>query len=180
MALHEQSTSRRAFVKVLGALTSFVVFVKCKTVGAAAAAGGSDLLAEAVSAEAADFFEVSKALTGFSTLDGTLTNQYYLDMKAQFGDETVQKLTDAYKAIAAAGGDVESEITAKITTDAELGKASGAAIMLWYWGTFGKLQPEQPVAVRAYQKGLVWQTFKGKPMGVPDEAEGVWGVEPTQ
>lgn len=171
------SSTRRAFLKMVGAMSSFVVFVKCKTVGAA---HGSDVYADAVSPEASDFMEASKALTGFTTLDGGLANQYYADMKAQFGDATVQKLTDTYKAIAQAGGDVETAISAQITSDAELGKAAGAAIMLWYWGTFQKIQPDQPVAVRAYQKGLVWQTFKGKPMGVPDEAEGVWGVEPAQ
>lgn len=176
MALHEQSTTRRAFVKVLGALSAFVVFVKCKTGGSVE----SDVFADPVSPEAVDFMEASKALTGFTALDGGLANQYFADANAQFGEEKVKALTDAYKAIAAAGGDVEAEIATKIMGNEELGKVAGASIMLWYWGTFGKIQPAQPVAVRAYQKGLVWQTFRGKPMGVPDEAEGVWGVEPAE
>ncbi len=176
MALHEQSSTRRAFFKVVGALTSFALFVKCKTVGAAA----SEVMADALDPAATDFMAASKALTGFATLDNGLANQYYADMKATHGDDNVQAMVDAYKQIAAAGGNVEEQIKDKIMGNEAHAKVAGAAIMLWYWGTFNKITPGEPVAVKAYQKGLVWQTFKGKPMGVPDEAEGVWGVEPAQ
>jgi hypothetical protein len=177
MALYEQSTTRRAFFKVVGAVSSFLVFVKCKTFGPDQ---GADLLAvEPLSPEAAPFMAASEALTGFKNLDTGLANQYYADLKAEFGEDKVKDLTDAYQMIASSGGDVEAQIAEKIMGDASLAKVAGASIMIWYYGGFNKIQPPQPVAVKAYQKGLVWQSFKGKPMGVPDEMEGTWGASPA-
>ncbi len=173
LAPNEKSTTRRTFVRLVGALTSFVVFVKCKTVG-----GDSSLRAD--DPVTAGFLDASKALTGFTTLDVVLGAQYLADMKLTFGDDQVNGLVDAYKQISTAGGDVEQQITDKIMNDAALSKVASGAIMLWYYGTFNKLKPDQAVGVKAYQKGLVWQTFKGKPMGVPGEEEGSWGVEPSE
>ena len=119
----------------------------------------------------------------FRSLDSSLGSQYLADLKANFGDDQVNAMMDAYKSIAAGGGDPgaqEQQIADKIMNDAALSKVAGGAIMLWYYGTFNKLKPDQMVSVKAYQKGLVWQTFNGKPMGVPGEEEGSWGVEPSE
>lgn len=173
LASNEKSGTRRAFFKVVGALTSFIVFVKCKTTG-----DESGLLAD--DPNTAGFMEASRALTGFNSLDAALGPQYLTDLKMTFGDDQVKALVDKYKDIQTAGGDVEGAIASQIMGSENLAKVAGASIMLWYHGTFNKLQTEQPIAVKAYQKGLVWQTFKGKPMGIPDEQEGVWGVPPGE
>jgi hypothetical protein len=171
------SSSRRHFLKAVGVLganlTALVVLVKCKTVGPAA-----ELLDDA----GADpgFMAMSRGLTGHDVLDGSLGQNFHNDLKLQFGEEKVAKLLTTYSDAASSGDDADAQIKAKIMDDDELGKVAVAAIGLWYGGTFAKLQVAQPIAVKAYQKSLVWKMFSGgKPMGVPADEESGWAIKPA-
>lgn len=171
-SLHEASGTRRTFVKLLGAISTFVMLVKCKTFGTAATLKDDDT--EAIS----DFANMSKTLTGFDDLDPTLASQYLADLKAQHGDGAVQSLIATFKSLELEGTDLEAQLQAKIMEQEALSGVAGAAMMLWYGGTFAKLAVQQPVAIKAYQRSLVWQTFGGKPMGIPGDDLGVWADAP--
>ena len=171
------SSTRRHFLKataVLGAnLTALVVLVKCKTVGAGAA------LREDESGADPDFMAMSKGLTGHDNLDGTLAQSFHSDLKLTFGEDKVADLISAYKD-AASGDESGAQVKDKIMEHESYGKMATAAIMLWYGGTHNKLTVAQPLAVKAYQKSLVWKMFSGgKPMGVPMDEESGWGVKPA-
>lgn len=165
--------TRRTFVKLAGALTSFVFLVRCKTVGAPASAVKAD-----DAATVAKFGDLSKALTGFDAIEGSLAPQYLQDLRMAQGDAAVDALLAKYGEIAAAGGNVEDKIASEIMENDTLRPVASAAIMLWYSGAFNKLEPQQPVAIKAYQKGLQWQSFDGKPMGIPMDETGAWGQAP--
>lgn len=171
-SLNATGGTRRTFVKLLGAISSFVMLVKCKTFGTATTLKEGDT--EAIN----DFSNLSKTLTGFDELEPTLANQYLADLRAQFGDGPVQAMIATYKTLELEGGDLEAQIQSQIMEQEALSGVAGAAMMLWYGGNFAKLQVQQPVAVKAYQQSLVWKTFGGKPMGIPGDDLAVWANAP--
>lgn len=166
-----RSSTRRAFVKLFGAASSFVMLIKCKTVGSAAtlkdAESGTD-----------DFLALSKTLTGFDELDASIASQYLAELRAGHGEGPVQAMIATYKSLELEGGDMELLVQTQILEAQALTPIASAAMMLWYTGIFNKVEAQQPLAIKAYQKAFVWQTIDGKAFGVPGPDTGYWANPP--
>ena len=168
----DHSSTRRAFVKIVGTMASFVLLEGCKTTRSVAS-----LKEDGAGAD--DFISLSKTLTGFDELDPALAVQFLADLKAQYGEAPVQALIATYKSLELEGGDLESLIQAQILETEALSGVAGGATMIWYTGVIKNIEVQQLVAVNAYKQSFVWKAIGSKPMGIPLDDLGHWANPPA-
>ena len=150
-----------------------------------------------------EFLSLSVGLTAFEETEllGTgLAHQYLAKVREACGDEVVNDLLDAHRAVraeaAGPGGSydralLDRALRHRIFSDDRLGPVARNVIKLWYAGMWYGLPPEwtdrygahtaaetSTVTAASYQEGLLWRAIGANPPGAKAPGYGSWAQPP--
>jgi hypothetical protein len=141
----------------------------------------------------ATFYDLSVALTGFSTIElrGTgMGRTYFTTLVGVVGDGVTSDLLRTFTEVER-GGDVELGIRTRILGDPRLGPVARNLISLWYVGNWYELPQAwrdahgvaagdvtRVVSPQSYQQGLMWLAGGTHPQGANEPGYGTWAHPP--
>jgi hypothetical protein len=146
----------------------------------------------------ADFANMSAALTGFLAsvlrpfLDPVnLSGAYYSFAVSQVGQQAMDNLLNAYRAIATQPAQTIADTlleTASTTPPSNQADIAQSIVAMWYLGSWYKPAFQnagvpgavvQVVSSQAYTNGLAWRAAQAHPMGYSAFAFGYWSQPPA-
>jgi len=145
----------------------------------------------------ADFANMSAALTGFQAsvlrpfLDPVnLSGLYYDFAVSQVGQQAMDALLEAYRAIAAQPAQTIADTLLETAgpTPSNQAQIAQCIVLVWYLGSWYKPAYQnagtpgavvQVVSSQAYTNGLAWRAAQAHPMGFSPFTFGYWSQPPA-